>query len=177
MTEDPILNAINQELKLFDDHVLTLLCQSEDGHSRVYQCAKPGTLVRSFSVSFGPHGIAIMGDYCPCRNGACSERKSFNWFASQMKYDYLASKFLQRTWNPRKALESFEELIHEGQIPKEELENVSEFVFDEEDDFWRVIAKYGIALDDERGWWYHDNDVIVLATIQAVFARLAGDKA
>jgi len=52
MTEDPILNAINQELKLFDDHVLTLLCQSEDGHSRVYQCAKPGTLLATIQAVF-----------------------------------------------------------------------------------------------------------------------------
>lgn len=74
---------------------------------------KPGTRAYMVQITSTPEGIAIQGDTIPGHDhhGALTNAGGLAWFVSESDPDYLAGKFLTKTWVREEAEQHIRDLI------------------------------------------------------------------
>jgi hypothetical protein len=98
-------------IKDLKDHVLTEL-PSVPGGVRAFWLRKPGTGIYSLLVSFLPSGhIALSGDLTIGGSHGCVSATGYglDWWVSDLYEDYLATKFLEKRWQPQVAKRDLEQ--------------------------------------------------------------------
>lgn len=177
-----------------DQHVLKVL--ADTGPVLVVRLHRPGTRIMSVQLTFTPEGIAIQGDFHPHPTDGnqgglcCRDRKPPGWFAADLGWDYLASKFMSRQWCREAQADDLRgriaDLRHEAQdLDATEAQAVRDKadalqrVLDEEDS-WSSVYEYQDALDaiaderdDEPALVYPEPAAADLWAIQRKFRELA----
>lgn len=86
----------------FKDHVLE---EIPAGDLKAFYLKRPGTRMGSSLILFTPEGIVIAGDMTPGRGALSAFGYGLSWFASELGWDYLCGKFLDKEWVPEYAVE------------------------------------------------------------------------
>lgn len=93
-----------EEIKAsFKDHVLQEVSSGEK--IKAFYLKLPNMRMESCLILFTPEGIVICGDMTPGRGALSAFGYGLDWFASELGWDYLASKFLDKEWVPELAIE------------------------------------------------------------------------
>lgn len=71
----------------------------------------PGKRMMSTLIVFTPEGIILTGDLRPAQRGCMTMEYGLTWFCSELEPRYLAGKFLEKKWQPAKAMEWLESHI------------------------------------------------------------------
>lgn len=87
----------------FKDHVLQEVSSGEK--IKAFYLKRPNTRSESCLILFTPEGIVITGDMTPGRGAVSAFGYGLDWFVSELGWDYLASKFLDKEWVPELAVE------------------------------------------------------------------------
>lgn len=87
---------VKEILEGFKDHVLEEIPSGE--RIKTFYLKIPKTRMGSCLILFTPEGIAIMGDMTPGRAAVSTLGYGLDWFASELGWDYLCSKFLEKEW-------------------------------------------------------------------------------
>lgn len=141
---------------------------------------EPGSNMNSTDILFTHRGIVIMGDLCPGHNGMISDsRYGLEWFTKELSPDYLCSKFFQKTFDRKVALDQLKELENEWEmyddVDEESLISLSILIDDFEAGLIGVESVYdelGDDLSENFGMYYDPQDKHILTSIQKEFRRL-----
>lgn len=177
--------------RIFSEHSLKVI--SEDEPLRVYQLRDPKTgALGGCYVIETPCNMAITGDLSPGHNGVFSNTSySVEWFSRPHGPQYLAEKFLTKSWQPELAAETLRD-------PGSGIAVWAKEVFDHEkyvktmaalealsvdidcgdnaspDDIYRELSDLGIddAWEFSVGWGYDPRDYGLLSAIHRRFVEL-----
>jgi len=150
------------------NHVLTRIVATPD--LQAFELRNPARSAYWTQIIFSRAGIVILGDLrIGGRRGVIGDPYGPDWFGQPLEPDYLAGKFLERTWQPDQAAEwaarRAVELRGMGQIvTAEKLEGIGHALaradLGDEGMFVRSILQAGVRLEDgtpgygyERGAW------------------------
>lgn len=103
-------------LERYKDHILFQDLGAPGDKYQAFYLAVPGTRCQSCLILGTPEGVIIAGDWVPCSDpvGTISAPyKSLAWFAEASSPDYIAGKFLHKSWQADLAKKEIEETLED----------------------------------------------------------------
>ncbi len=171
------------------DHVLEQVLDTEK--FQAFFMKRPGDgRMMSTLITFTPEGIVIQGDLRPGRNGNVScGGYGLGWFRGRLSEDYLAEKFLDKSWYPEVAAADLRQYLKEVADGNEtakpgDVEEIQDLIRRCEDgdlghesfrDAWELIYK-DWDWEWSLGWGYKPDEHMWLCAIQWKFAELYNAK-
>lgn len=153
---------------------LSSLCCTEK--VKCLRMAKAGTRIDSVQITFTPEGIAIQGDMCPGRHGACSGGYNLEWFAQDLDWSYLCEKFLTHTTVPECVLDRLDCCLQEAQADCDRARQIRDLIANIEADGLTPEnhqAAHDLSGGDcGIGCGYNIRDAAILTAIQRRFVEL-----
>lgn len=171
----------------FKDHYLDPLV--EDGPVKAFYLRKDESRMFSVLLLFSPEGISIVGDSAPGENYSVHTFPpySLKWFIGKFDKEYLAEKFLRKTWNEDDVEEWFK---YELEETKKHVEEGEEGLGDRLEAIEDILSRGAFAIHEVYEAWkdaasdsedfpgntYNRHDVEQLSSIQRRFAELYHEK-
>lgn len=164
----------------YKDHLVEVVVETEAVQVYVLREA-PKRNANAVQIAFTPWGIGITGDLCPGKdNRGVWSRNAYGrgWFLKAGGESYLAEKFLEESWDAKRAWDDLEAQLKEadGARERKRLREVLDSPWEHEHELYEAMSEAGLETGDGvPGYDYRENDVAMLVSLQARLRRHFGD--